>query len=520
MQSYDYPSRPAKESDTFVRLATGLVLFVAWVAVQQSTAQQPIPSVPIRQDSIQAWVSKHATEVRSIDPMDVDFGDLEPLLGAVGSARVVQLGEPSHGAGASFSAKVRLIKFLHQRMGFDVLAWESGLYDVTLAQAALGTNDDVGKAARRGILPVWSNAKELMPLFDYARTSRGTTRPLDIVGFDMSITAPGTEEQFAADLRSFSATLREPARRRNAAMMVERVLSEYERLQAHRIARQQKQSEASKAGLSGKALDDTMAAWEKVEGVRERPANADFDDFTRAINALLTEISDNRAVFEEVHSSREVGFMVRALENMRGRGANVYDSERTDPQSAEVQAANGWNRRDTLMAANLRWVIEEAYPRRKVIVWAHNAHIMNAHFGPDFKGVHLKPQPNGMTPTGVSLANWLKDRVYSIATTTYEGEERWTNFQRTGPIAPAPEGSLEARLHMLGKPLLFLDLRPARRGGKDHPMRAQQSMRISGFGPPTGPYGNDLVPDITMAFDAVFYIDRMLPATPICFGPC
>ena len=503
-----------------MRLAIFLMLFIVCMAVQRSTAQQPSPSVPVRDDNTQAWINKHAIEVRSIDPVDEDFGDLEPLMDAIGKARVVQLGEPSHGAGSALSAKVRLIKFLHRRMGFDVLAWESGLYDVRLAQAALGTAEDVAKAARRGILPVWSNAKEVMPLFEYARISQGTTRPLDMVGFDMSITAPGTEEQFAADLRSFAATLRESARRRNATMFVERILSAYGRLHAHRIVRQRKQGEASKAGLSGKALDDAMTAWEKVEGVRERPAKADFDDFVGAINGLLTEISGNRTVFEEVHSDREVGFMVRALENMRGRGSSVYDSERTDPPSAEVQTTNGWNRRDTLMAGNLRWLIEEAYPGRKVIVWAHNAHIMNAHFGPDFKGVYLKPQPNGMTPTGVSLADWLKDIVYSVAMTTYDGEEMWTNFQRKGAISPAPQGSLESRLHMLGKSLIFLDLRPARRGGKDHPMRTQQSMRISGFGPPTGPYGNDLVPDLTTAFDAVFYIDRMLPATPICFGPC
>jgi erythromycin esterase len=65
--------------------------------------------------------------VATIDPAVKDFTDLEPLVNAIGDATIVQLGESSHGAGAAFSAKVRLIRFLHQRMGFDAVVWESGM---------------------------------------------------------------------------------------------------------------------------------------------------------------------------------------------------------------------------------------------------------------------------------------------------------------------------------------------------------------------------------------------------------
>src|SRR5690349_13939964 len=93
-------------------------------------------------DETQAWISQHSIRIRSIDAADQDFSDLEPLMDAIGSASVVQLGEPSHGAGSSFAAKVRLIEFLHRRMGFDVVAWESGLYDVHLTQTALRAGGD------------------------------------------------------------------------------------------------------------------------------------------------------------------------------------------------------------------------------------------------------------------------------------------------------------------------------------------------------------------------------------------
>src|SRR5215470_11480252 len=100
------------------------------------------PASPAAPDELQKWLSDHAMTVRSIDAADEDFNDLEPLIDAIGSARVVGLGEPSHGAGSGFAAKVRLVKFLHQRMGFDVLAWESGLYDVGLTRAAMRSKEE------------------------------------------------------------------------------------------------------------------------------------------------------------------------------------------------------------------------------------------------------------------------------------------------------------------------------------------------------------------------------------------
>ena len=75
-----------------------------------------------------AWLSRNAIQINSIDPTiaNDDFADLKPLKAAIGNSRIVVLGEQSHGDGATFLAKCRLVKFLHQRMGFDVLAWLGG----------------------------------------------------------------------------------------------------------------------------------------------------------------------------------------------------------------------------------------------------------------------------------------------------------------------------------------------------------------------------------------------------------
>jgi erythromycin esterase len=496
-------------ASVFVGFCSTIVVVASAIAATSSETGDAAPS-----DAIQAWISENAVPIRSIDATDDNYSDLEPLGEAIGSARVVQLGEPSHGAGSSFAAKVRLIKFLHQRMGFDVVAWESGLYELRLAQAAMRGGEDPISAAQRGILTIWSDAEEVRPLFEYMKASQASTHPLEMAGFDMQVRIGNSAEQFAADLRSFARALHEPELRRHVSALVDQTLSATERIHARHHARSRKHAEASKLGLTGAALQEAMKTWDSGEGLALRPKNEDLRALVGGADDLLATIQNQHAAFEQVHGTREITFMEHAISSMRGQALNVYDRERSDPPAAVTLQSDAWNRRDSLMANNLRWLIEKGYPGRKVIVWAHNAHLMNAYFAADWRSVHNEPQSGGMTPTGVFLSEWLKNDVYTIALTTYAGQDEWANGQRRGPIAPAEEGSFESKLHKLGKPYLFLDF-GALADDPAHPMRTPQSMRVSGYGPPTSPYGNDTVPDLTKAFDAVFYIDQMAPATRI-----
>src|ERR1700735_3233158 len=53
---------------------------------------------------------------------------LADLAAAIGDAPVVALGEPSHAEGNMFETQARLVAFLHDRLGFTVLAWGAGLW--------------------------------------------------------------------------------------------------------------------------------------------------------------------------------------------------------------------------------------------------------------------------------------------------------------------------------------------------------------------------------------------------------
>src|SRR5690606_15558489 len=77
---------------------------------------------------IRAYVKENLVPIRTIDPGDLDFEDLQALQTSVGNSSVILLGEQDHGDAPTFLAKTRIIKFLHQQMGFDVLVFESDFY--------------------------------------------------------------------------------------------------------------------------------------------------------------------------------------------------------------------------------------------------------------------------------------------------------------------------------------------------------------------------------------------------------
>jgi hypothetical protein len=237
-------------------------------------------------DGLQTWLEAHAAPVRTIDAMDEDFSDLEPLGDAIGAARVVQLGEPSHGAGSCFAAKARIVKFLHRRHGFDVLIWESGLYDTALAQAGMRGTDDAMTAARRGVFTLWSMAAEVKPLFEYIKASQATVRPLEMAGFDMQVTADGSTARFAEELRAFTNGLRDQSLRDRATALAEQALAARDHLFATKFAGQ-----------------------------------ADLDALTAATRGLGGLIGDRRADFERVRGPLGTSFMARAIENMRADAA-------------------------------------------------------------------------------------------------------------------------------------------------------------------------------------------------------
>ncbi len=136
--------------------------------------------------------------IRSIDPADTDYSDLEAFGESIGSARLVLLGEQTHGDGAAFLAKTRLIKYLHARKGFSILAFETGMLDARLAWAQLRSGAPMANI-REG-LSIWSWSEQLGPLLKHVSTSSGSQRPLELAGFDCQTFLPLSAKRLGPEL--------------------------------------------------------------------------------------------------------------------------------------------------------------------------------------------------------------------------------------------------------------------------------------------------------------------------------
>jgi erythromycin esterase len=109
------------------------------------------------------------------------------------------------------------------------------------------------------------------------------------------------------------------------------------------------------------------------------------------------------------------------------------------------------------MADNLLWLAREAYPDRKIIVWAATYHSMrNAQtIQSDYPDLDYSEAVS----MGHLLSEQLGDAVYTVACTPYEGSFGNIFWDNPMDLEPAPGDSLEGLWAATKHDKAFVDLR-------------------------------------------------------------
>jgi erythromycin esterase-like protein len=131
-----------------------------------------------------AWVKQHAIAVKAVQA-EQGFDDLQPLKALVGDARIVSLGESTHGSREIFQLKHRLVEFLATEMGFSIFGIEANMPEsYRINDYVVGGAGD--PAALIGGMYFWTwNTEEVLEMVQWMRRFNAGKPRVQFTGFDM-----------------------------------------------------------------------------------------------------------------------------------------------------------------------------------------------------------------------------------------------------------------------------------------------------------------------------------------------
>lgn len=290
------------------------------------------PALPAQ--DIGSFVKENTVAIKTISPDSSGYTDLAAFGNAIGDARIVFLGEQDHGDAPAFLAKTRLIRYLHEKMGFNVLAFESDFF---------GLNAGWDQADKSALLPffqgnifqLWSYCDACQYLFKtYIPQTQTTATPIQVTGFDNQ-----TVLRYSGNWLSRS---------------VDSILRAHDLPITH---------DAAYSTRIIPFIDSLKRYYLK-----------DASGYAPQRNYLL------RIKEELAKVLPATDFWMMVVDNL------IASNKQYEPNKV---TRDGIGIRDEQMAKNLLWLATIKYPNEKIIVWAQNGHISKyGHYNDSWQDQH------------------------------------------------------------------------------------------------------------------------------------
>lgn len=405
---------------------------------------------------------------REAEPLPVlDDPDFARAFDRYGDARVVLIGEASHGTSEFYRARAAISRRLIEHHGFSIVAVEADWPDAAQVDAWVRgrtAQDWRQEAFRRFPLWMWRN-RETADFTEWLRTfNRQATRPVEFRGLDVY--------SLSASLEAVLCFLE--ARDPDAA----------------RRARQ-------RYGCLTPWQDEPAAYGQQVTLAGEPSCEQDVVEQLRELLALR-------------------------LDHLRGDGEAFFDAERNARVVLAAEqyyramyraGTESWNLRDRHMFDTLKALLDHRGPGARALVWAHNSHLGNA--------AATEMGWSGQTNLGeMCRAAFGRDAVL-IGQATDRGEvaaaDNWDEPIQIKAVLPSRADSWEQLFLRAGLPVALYDWRAAERAELRQALQQSRLERAIGviYRPRTERVSHYFHAELAEQFDAWLWFEETRAVTPL-----
>jgi erythromycin esterase-like protein len=430
------------------------------------------PGLPLGEREVLAAVRAQA------HPLTGDRRDYDALLALIGDARIVLLGEASHGTHEFYRERARITKRLIDELGFVAVAVEGDwpdAYRVNRYVRGLGHDraaQDALAGFRRFPTWMWRNA-DVLDFVGWLRSHNDRRQPnAHVAGF------------YGLDLYSLGASM-------NAVIGY---LDEQD----------------PRAALRARARYECL-----------QPYAGDSAGYGQAVLLGVGEPCRRRVIEQLVELRRRAG------EFLSRDGLAAEDEYFFAEQNAAVVAnaeeyyrtmfgdrAGSWNQRDRHMADTLDQLLahlDRHGGTARVVVWAHNSHVGDARA--------TEMSQRGELNIGQLLRERHRQDVVSVGFTTYTGTvtaaDEWGADAERKRVRPALADSYEALFHAARIPAFLLC--PLDAGEAGRALREPRLERAIGviYHPQTERQSHWFAASAARQYDALVHIDTTRAVEPL-----
>lgn len=403
------------------------------------------------------WLNKNSYKIKKIDASipgaASELEDLAFLKNLIGNARVIAIGESTHGTSEFFRLKHRVLEYAIKELGVRIFAMEDHQLVMDRVNKYVLGGPGTSRQCMYGMFSVWQN-EEVHNMIKWIRAynDEHPGDKVEIAGFDI--------QNIRLPLDSLFAFIK--TRAPELSGKIESLLGDLSKDGANYFM----------------APDSTKLSW-----------------FNNAYH-----------VYELV-----LGYQPQWLKSVKNRTDSLSVFRGVQYANLVKQYAENVYKghlsfyRDVAMADNISWILSQQKPGARILVWAHDYHISRGDHTDNNMNIY-----NGIS-MGSHLSKKYKTLYKAFAMYTYKGDYRgqisYSNFKMVRcPLYESPGGSLDEALHqtILKKktPALFLNLTQAwNEKWLTRPLATRFANHVN------IEYGYWTKYSIPFQFDGIFFID-------------